>query len=167
MIFQDLRAKVTNSRITCSYPHTSYSTSSSIFFSMLSYLHFSFLYPLIHTQDWRNQQIYNLSIYPLFLQRPFTTRYAAAYIHSRCIAIGTSFWFEFLLGSWYAYTCAFARDHKPNGLIPGDFEEIYGAETHDDAEPQAGQWDAVMTCFFIDTVRLNRWIWTIPLTRCS
>jgi len=35
----------------------------------------------------------------------------------------------------------------------GDFEEIYGAEYEEgDPEPQAGQWDAVLTCFFIDTV---------------
>lgn len=34
----------------------------------------------------------------------------------------------------------------------GDFEEIYGAEGDaDTSEPQAGQWDAVLTCFFIDT----------------
>ncbi|KAI0827350.1 N2227-domain-containing protein [Trametes gibbosa] len=36
-------------------------------------------------------------------------------------------------------------------LVAGDFEEIYGAEEGDDAESQVGQWDAVMTCFFIDT----------------
>ncbi|KAI0649903.1 N2227-domain-containing protein [Trametes meyenii] len=37
-------------------------------------------------------------------------------------------------------------------LVAGDFEEIYGAEDDsDDAEPQVGQWDAVLTCFFIDT----------------
>ena len=36
--------------------------------------------------------------------------------------------------------------------IPGDFEEIYGAEDGDDTEPHTGQWDAVLTCFFIDTV---------------
>lgn len=35
----------------------------------------------------------------------------------------------------------------------GDFEEIYGAESLDESEPQAGQWDAILTCFFIDTVR--------------
>ncbi|KAH9854552.1 N2227-domain-containing protein [Lenzites betulinus] len=36
-------------------------------------------------------------------------------------------------------------------LVAGDFEEIYGAEEGDDAESQVGQWDAVVTCFFIDT----------------
>ncbi|KAI0672280.1 N2227-domain-containing protein [Trametes maxima] len=36
-------------------------------------------------------------------------------------------------------------------LVAGDFEEIYGAEDGDDAEPQVEQWDAVLTCFFIDT----------------
>lgn len=35
----------------------------------------------------------------------------------------------------------------------GDFEEIYGAEHTDEDEPQAGKWDAILTCFFIDTVR--------------
>ena len=35
----------------------------------------------------------------------------------------------------------------------GDFEEIYGSHYNDPDEPQSGQWDAVLTCFFIDTVR--------------
>ncbi|KAG1896609.1 N2227-domain-containing protein [Suillus fuscotomentosus] len=39
-------------------------------------------------------------------------------------------------------------------LVAGDFEEIYGAEYEEgDVEPQAGQWDAVLTCFFIDTAK--------------
>ena len=38
--------------------------------------------------------------------------------------------------------------------VPGDFEEIYGAEDSDESELHAGQWDAVLTCFFIDTVSL-------------
>lgn len=33
----------------------------------------------------------------------------------------------------------------------GDFEEIYGA-ANDPDEPQAGQWNAILTCFFLDTV---------------
>ncbi|KAG5651466.1 hypothetical protein H0H81_008551 [Sphagnurus paluster] len=37
-------------------------------------------------------------------------------------------------------------------LVAGDFEEIYGVE-HDPDEPQAGEWDAVLTCFFIDTAK--------------
>ncbi|KAJ3871912.1 N2227-domain-containing protein [Lentinula edodes] len=37
-------------------------------------------------------------------------------------------------------------------LVAGDFEEIYGGES-DPNEPQAGLWDAVMTCFFIDTAK--------------
>ncbi|KAF8812835.1 N2227-domain-containing protein [Phlegmacium glaucopus] len=37
-------------------------------------------------------------------------------------------------------------------LVAGDFEEIYGSESHPD-EPQSGQWDAIMTCFFIDTAK--------------
>lgn len=40
-------------------------------------------------------------------------------------------------------------------LLTGDFEEIYG-ETEEleleDGAPSAGHWDAVVTCFFIDTV---------------
>ena len=37
----------------------------------------------------------------------------------------------------------------------GDFEEIYGAEENDarSHESQVAKWDAVLTCFFIDTVR--------------
>jgi len=38
-----------------------------------------------------------------------------------------------------------------NNQTIGDFEEVYGSESHPD-EPHAGQWDAIMTCFFIDTV---------------
>jgi carnosine N-methyltransferase len=39
-------------------------------------------------------------------------------------------------------------------MDPGDFEEIYGAEEGNGSgqEPQSGQWDAILTCFFIDTV---------------
>ncbi|KAH8112811.1 N2227-domain-containing protein [Phellopilus nigrolimitatus] len=37
-------------------------------------------------------------------------------------------------------------------LVAGDFEEVYGSE-NDDSEPQAGQWDAILTCFFIDTAK--------------
>jgi len=45
-------------------------------------------------------------------------------------------------------------------LVAGDFEEVYGAteteaEDLDGAEPEphAGQWDAILTCFFIDTAK--------------
>lgn len=39
----------------------------------------------------------------------------------------------------------------------GDFEEVYGGEDVNELEslnePQAGKWNAILTCFFIDTVR--------------
>ncbi|KAJ1301282.1 hypothetical protein OPQ81_003687 [Rhizoctonia solani] len=44
-------------------------------------------------------------------------------------------------------------------LVAGDFEEIYGVEPDPDSnpsaepEPHAGEWDAVLTCFFIDTAK--------------
>ncbi|KAI9567608.1 N2227-domain-containing protein [Boletus coccyginus] len=38
-------------------------------------------------------------------------------------------------------------------LVAGDFEEIYGTEDTEESEPHAGQWDAVLTCFFIDTAK--------------
>ncbi|KAI0705395.1 N2227-domain-containing protein [Earliella scabrosa] len=38
-------------------------------------------------------------------------------------------------------------------LVAGDFEEIYGGEDANADEPSAGQWDAVLTCFFIDTAK--------------
>lgn len=41
-------------------------------------------------------------------------------------------------------------------VIIGDFEEIYGVPDEEEGaeeEPHAGEWDAIMTCFFIDTVR--------------
>ena len=39
-------------------------------------------------------------------------------------------------------------------LVAGDFEEVYGQQDRgaDPDEPSAGLWDAVLTCFFIDTV---------------
>jgi carnosine N-methyltransferase len=39
-------------------------------------------------------------------------------------------------------------------LVAGDFEEVYGQQNGepDPNEPSAGLWDAVLTCFFIDTV---------------
>ncbi|KAL1757419.1 N2227-like protein-domain-containing protein [Schizophyllum commune] len=37
--------------------------------------------------------------------------------------------------------------------VAGDFEEIYGATELDPSEPHHGQWDAVLTCFFIDTAK--------------
>lgn len=54
-----------------------------------------------------------------------------------------------------------AGKHEPRGSrwfiaysrIIGDFEEIYGGEEDEDPEePQAGLFDAILTCFFIDTV---------------
>ncbi len=38
-------------------------------------------------------------------------------------------------------------------LVAGDFEEIYGSEVDEGEEPHSGQWNAILTCFFIDTVR--------------
>jgi len=41
-------------------------------------------------------------------------------------------------------------------LVAGDFEEVYGQQggEADSDEPSAGLWDAVLTCFFIDTVTI-------------
>jgi carnosine N-methyltransferase len=49
------------------------------------------------------------------------------------------------------------RDLPPGSnfsLVAGDFEEVYGQQDGDadPDEPSAGLWDAVLTCFFIDTV---------------
>ncbi|ELU42925.1 N2227-like domain-containing protein [Rhizoctonia solani AG-1 IA] len=44
-------------------------------------------------------------------------------------------------------------------LVAGDFEEIYGVDSDPEGglssepEPHAGEWDAVLTCFFIDTAK--------------
>ncbi|KAF8523696.1 N2227-domain-containing protein [Hysterangium stoloniferum] len=40
-------------------------------------------------------------------------------------------------------------------LVAGDFEEIYGAQENDARghESQVGKWNAVLTCFFIDTAK--------------
>ena len=47
-------------------------------------------------------------------------------------------------------------------LVAGDFEEVYGQQDGeaDPNEPSAGTWDAILTCFFIDTVR-------VLFSRCS
>ncbi|KAK0199327.1 N2227-like protein-domain-containing protein [Desarmillaria ectypa] len=37
-------------------------------------------------------------------------------------------------------------------LVAGDFEEIYGNE-NDGEEPHSGLWNAILTCFFIDTAK--------------
>jgi len=37
-------------------------------------------------------------------------------------------------------------------LVAGDFEEVYGGDPGPH-EPQAGHWDAILTCFFIDTAK--------------
>ncbi|VDC05234.1 unnamed protein product [Peniophora sp. CBMAI 1063] len=38
-------------------------------------------------------------------------------------------------------------------LVAGDFEEVYGKDDHDEDDPANGQWDAIVTCFFIDTAK--------------
>lgn len=44
----------------------------------------------------------------------------------------------------------------------GDFEEIYGAQENDPRghESQVGKWDAILTCFFIDTVKQHALLFT-------
>jgi hypothetical protein len=39
-------------------------------------------------------------------------------------------------------------------MVAGDFEEIFGAK-EDPEKDEIEQWDAVLTCFFIDTVSLR------------
>ncbi|KAG5715674.1 UPF0586 like protein [Termitomyces sp. T112] len=49
----------------------------------------------------------------------------------------------------------FPAIHHPGSdfsLVAGDFEEIYGVDT-DPNKPQAGEWNAILTCFFIDTAK--------------
>ncbi|KAF9036407.1 N2227-domain-containing protein [Hymenopellis radicata] len=38
-------------------------------------------------------------------------------------------------------------------LVAGDFEEIYGQPDNQEDEVHAGQFDAILTCFFIDTAK--------------
>jgi hypothetical protein len=66
--------------------------------------------------------------------------------HQRCRQVPISLLLLVSLG-----TPAFRPDFMGRTGYPGDFEEIYGTET-DPGEPQSGQWDAILTCFFIDTV---------------
>lgn len=39
-------------------------------------------------------------------------------------------------------------------IVLGDFEEVYGVDGNEEqgSEPQSGKWNAVLTCFFLDTV---------------
>ncbi|KAG8757652.1 hypothetical protein FRC14_001763 [Serendipita sp. 396] len=37
-------------------------------------------------------------------------------------------------------------------MVAGDFEQLFGVKEHPE-EDEAGKWDAVMTCFFIDTAK--------------
>jgi len=59
----------------------------------------------------------------------------------------TFLWLQVRSTSASRYPVVYLKTHI------GDFEEIYGAEHTDEDEPQAGKWDAILTCFFIDTVR--------------
>lgn len=47
------------------------------------------------------------------------------------------------------FACASSSCEADRGA-PGDFEEIYGCP--DEGNEHIGQWDAIVTCFFIDTV---------------
>lgn len=47
------------------------------------------------------------------------------------------------------FTCDFSLCRVDCG-VPGDFEEVYGSPGEDNEH--IGQWDAIVTCFFIDTV---------------
>ncbi|GJJ14703.1 hypothetical protein Clacol_008970 [Clathrus columnatus] len=44
-------------------------------------------------------------------------------------------------------------------LVAGDFEEVYGAQENDPRghDSQIGKWDAILTCFFIDTNIETQW----------
>lgn len=53
--------------------------------------------------------------------------------------------FSLVAGKSYPHSGAIYRK------FAGDFEEVYGGDP-DLREPQAGLWDAILTCFFIDTV---------------
>lgn len=54
-------------------------------------------------------------------------------------------------------SCCFCYNYLRNGLSAGDFEEIYGENTEGEngTDSEAGKWDAVLTCFFIDTVGIS------------
>jgi hypothetical protein len=47
------------------------------------------------------------------------------------------------------FSCDFSP-RKTNCGVLGDFEDIYGSSDEDNEH--IGQWDAIVTCFFIDTV---------------
>lgn len=54
-----------------------------------------------------------------------------------------------------------------DSLYSGDFEEIYGIGGEDSGEPQAGLFDAILTCFFIDTVCTIARLWTSQMAHST
>ncbi|KAG5717403.1 UPF0586 like protein [Termitomyces sp. T112] len=100
--------------------------------SMVLALHAAPIIP--HTKSHRlDQQVPVVPICPQLLQCFLATGHAPSHPNPRC-----------------------SSSNLPPGsdfsLVAGDFEEIYGVDT-DPNKPQAGEWNAILTCFFIDTAK--------------
>ena len=95
---------------------------------------------------------HHLPVYSFVLECCVPSGDASVCIDPRCTPVSLTLGFRLFASRWFVHvTSSFsARSH----LYQGDFEEIYAAEEGDESgqEPQSGQWDAILTCFFIDTV---------------
>lgn len=104
------------------------------------------------TKDRGDRGTHDIPVHPLVFERPIQRGTASTCKDPRRPPGRFISWMRLFLGSWYAVSVCI---HPCCSSTPGDFEEIYGAVDTDASEPHAGQWDAVLTCFFIDTVRLG------------
>lgn len=101
----------------------------------------------------RCQQIQNLSLCSFILERYLARRNVETSVDTGCPPVSLAAGIRLLPGRR-------SVQRTPNFFLLayrihlGDFEEIYGAQEGDGSgqEPQSGQWDAILTCFFIDTV---------------
>jgi hypothetical protein len=101
-------------------------------------------------QNQGHQPIHYISVHPLFLKYPKRNRFAPPRVYSGHLTFRSATDFQFLTCSWFVTILRFARRNVKDAGS-GDFEEIYGA-TNEGSENHSGSWDAILTCFFIDTV---------------
>jgi hypothetical protein len=99
-------------------------------------------------QNTPNKKAYDLSLCSHFFECTELRRDASPNQDTRRFTIRYPSNRQLLASRWLVTSCALEQCMKK---ITGDFEEVYGGDP-DPREPQAGHWDAILTCFFIDTV---------------
>jgi carnosine N-methyltransferase len=92
------------------------------------------LYPYVHT--FSNAPTREAMLHPVYIPDVLPS------------ALPSGSNFSLVAGECMSFLMRYLACIQPSG----DFEEIYGVNT-DPREPHSGQWDSVVTCFFIDTVR--------------